>query len=206
MYVQTSLPAAPMMQSSVSGGDAVPDVTVAAMPQEGTMPRTEAGEVVGAAPADERWHDVAAKMSAASGHLGLANLLALEGCPGGPGLDGLRDGLAFMHAVQLGMDALDAALVVAMDILGERARPGEGGRIELLRRATRSVGPGRPGLLARAMLPDLIELVRFREAAARPDHQTGPDAFAAAAVQAATVARALSARWSAISLAAGGQG
>jgi hypothetical protein len=206
MYVQTSLPAAPMMQSSVSGGDALPETTGIEAAAAGAAPPAEAGQVVGAAPSDERWHDVAAKMSASSGHLGLAHLLALEGCPGGPGLDGLRDGLAFMHAVQLGMDALEAALVVAMDILGERARPGEGGRIELVRRAARSVGPGRPGLLARAMLPDLIELVRFREAAARPDHQLGPDAFAAAAVQAATVARALSARWSAISLAAGGQG
>lgn len=74
---------------------------------------------------DARWLDVADDVSDAALHFTNAQSLHATGRYEALGIEGYRDGMALMHALQAGHTSAEAAMLRILRILGEDAPTGE---------------------------------------------------------------------------------
>ena len=118
---------------------------------------------------DARWLDVADDVAAAALHFTNAQALYAVGRFEDPGIDGYRDGMALMHALQAGHTSAETALVRVLRILGEEAPTGEDWHRKLIERLAKENGAdhARPALLSHNVAADLDETRRFRNRAMR---------------------------------------
>lgn len=139
--------------------------------------------------ADARWIEIERDAASAMDHFQKAAALHDENRYDAPDLDGYRQRMALMHAMQSGHTSLESALLRILKVLGEEPPEGENWHRDLLRRAALPL-PDRPAILSMETSRLADETRRFRHVAARTYDDFRPD-VAAAAIEAA---RALAAR------------
>lgn len=118
---------------------------------------------------DVRWLDVEDRASSAVGHFRNAVRLHEAGGFDMPDLEGYRNRMAFLHAMQSAFTCAEAALRDILDIIGEKAPTGADSHARLVDRAAMSISlPGyqRPALVPTHVADDLHEVRRFRHLAA----------------------------------------
>ena len=118
---------------------------------------------------DARWLDVEDDVAAAAKHFTNAQSLYANGRFDDLGIEGYRDGMALMHALQAGHTSAEAAMLRVLRILGEQAPTGDDWHKKLIERLAKGNGAAkaRPALLSPAVRRDLDETRRFRNRAMR---------------------------------------
>ena len=118
---------------------------------------------------DARWLDVADDVADAALHFTNAQAIHATGRFDAAGIEGYRDGMALMHALQAGHTSAEAALLRILRILGEEAPTGDDWHKKLIERLAKKNGAShaRPALLSPAVAADLHETRRFRHRAMR---------------------------------------
>ena len=118
---------------------------------------------------DARWLDVGDDVAAASGHFANAVELHARGGFDAPNLDGYRNGMALMHALQSAHTSAEMALQRILLILGEARPDGEDWHQKLIERAAKQTtgSNARPAILSPDVASDLDETRRFRNRATR---------------------------------------
>lgn len=118
---------------------------------------------------DARWLDVFDDVADAVLHFGNAQALYATGRFEETGIEGYRDGMALMHALQAGHTSAEAALLRILRILDEEPPTGDGWHKKLIERLAKTNGRShaRPALLSPELAADLDETRRFRNRAMR---------------------------------------
>ncbi len=118
---------------------------------------------------DARWLDVADDVADAALHFSNAPSPHASGRYEAPGIEGYRDGMALMHALQAGHTSAKAAMLRILRILGEAAPTGEDWNKKLIERLAKANGKShpRPAVLSPQVAADLDETRRFRNRAMR---------------------------------------
>lgn len=116
---------------------------------------------------DARFIDVEDDLAVAIRHFRMAVLLFEEGGFEGIDIVGYRASMALMHALQSGHTSVEAALVKALDILGEDPPHGGDWHATIIRRLSRERRDefARPAILSPELARDLDETRRFRHRA-----------------------------------------
>jgi len=122
---------------------------------------------------DAQWVDVEADVSAAVTHFKNALALSKVGKFKDEGLEGYRDQMAFMHAMQCAHTSAEAALTRVLRILDEDLPTGEDWHLTLINRLSKPItgDHARPEMLNRELADDLQETRSFRH---RVMHSYGP--------------------------------
>ena len=109
---------------------------------------------------DARWFD--ADIATAVKHFANAQVLFASGRFEAPGIEGYRDGMAPMHALQAGHTSAEVAMQRVLRILGEKAPVGDDWHRTLIERLAKGNGSARarPALLSPAVARDLNEIRR----------------------------------------------
>lgn len=118
---------------------------------------------------DARWLDVEEDVAAAADHFTNAQALLAIGGFDDATLEGYRDRMALMHALQCAHTSAETALRRIFAILGEEAPSGDDWHQKLIYRAARAIQGehARPAILSPDVASDLDETRRFRHRASR---------------------------------------
>lgn len=125
---------------------------------------------------DARWTDVEAELRGSIEHFSQAIQLFDQNRFDQPGLDGYKERMAFMHAMQSGYSSVENGLLRILSILDE-AHPSknESWHSDLISRVSREITGNRPAILSVDTANLAEELMRFRHVAIRNYNNFRPD-------------------------------
>ena len=116
---------------------------------------------------DARWLDIEDDLAAAEEHFRNAVALFASGGFDDPGLDGYRNSMALMHALQSAHTSAETTLMRILGILGEEPPSGADWHQTLIARLAKPIEGQRPALLSAIVATDLDETRRVRNRATR---------------------------------------
>lgn len=139
---------------------------------------------------DARWLDVEDDFNDAIEHLSNANIIFKDNGFDRDGIDGYKERMAFMHAMQSGYTSIEDGLVKIFNMLGEAVPTGDSWHTSLIRRASKPISGDRPAIISNDVAEKIDQLKRFRHVAVHNYNNFRPqeaDAVVMAAVEISSV-------------------
>jgi len=124
---------------------------------------------------DARWTDVEVELLASVEHFRNAIQLFEQDGFDKPAIEGYKERMAFLHAMQSGYTSLENGLLRVLSILNESHPSGDDWHADLIKRVSREIKENRPAILSADTAKLADEARRFRHVAARNYSNFRPD-------------------------------